>query len=291
MSFYYGWAPRLTVAERRVQATREAMKMTKQGKSLAPIRLDGKRIATTWWGNAWCTNLESYSDYDNRLPRGRSYVRSGSVLDLQISPAKVTALVSGSSLYEIEIAITPLKRSHWQTIVNECAGQIGSVVELLQGRFSQPVMEILARQKTGLFPSPKEIALDCSCPDWASMCKHVAAALYGVGARLDAEPELLFALRKVDQMDLVSQASATKLIGKAARGSSVLRTDNLGQLFGVEFESTEPVFSVEKKPSRKSPRKKMATKKATRPSQTRKRAAVTAKHQAPRRRKADRQRV
>src|SRR5687768_15660548 len=200
------YPPYVSVAQRRANAMKEVAKLKKQGRVITPVEC-GKKIAETFWGEAWCENLECYSDYESRLPRGKTYVRNGSVVDLQIGPGKITALVSGSELYEIEIAIKPLAAKLWQCIRGECAGQIGSLVELLQGRLSQQVMQVVTKQRTGLFPSPGEIDMDCSCPDAAGMCKHLAAVMYGVGARLDRHPELLFLLRKVDHLDLIASAA------------------------------------------------------------------------------------
>jgi len=232
----YGFRPYVSVASRRANAAREAKKLTKSGRKLAPIQLAGTKIATTFWGKAWCTNLEAYSDYENRLPRGRTYVRNGSVLDLQIQAGKVTALVSGSSLYKIDIAITPLAAERWKAVKKACAGQIGSLIELLQGRFSQSVMDVVAQAERGLFPAPSEIKMKCSCPDWADLCKHLAAVLYGVGARLDTQPELLFLLRKVDHLELIAQAGAN--VGKQAKGNGkgpTLADDELADVFGIEI--------------------------------------------------------
>ena len=163
-------------------------------------------IATTFWGKAWCGNLESYSDYSNGLLCGPTYARNGSIIDLQIDCGTVKAIVSGSEIYEVGIDITPLGKAEWKKIKQECSRSINSLIDLLQGRFSQGVMERLSRQNEGLFPKPKEIGVRCSCPDWAVLCKHVSAVLYGVGARLDTDPEMLFRLRNVDHLELIRQA-------------------------------------------------------------------------------------
>ena len=200
MSYYdYGWRPYVTVAMRRRGAAATIAKLERSGRVISPVVVEGRAIAGTFWGAAWCKNLEAYSDYANRLPRGRTYARNGSVIDLQIERGRVQALVSGSTLYDVEIDIRPLARKRWTAITSRCAGQIGSLVELLQGTISRGVMEIVTRKGEGLFPAPRDISLRCSCPDWATMCKHVAAVLYGVGARLDTRPELLFELRGVDE--------------------------------------------------------------------------------------------
>ena len=196
----------MTVAERRRKAAREMEKLKKKGHPVSPVVIEGRTIARTFWGKAWCENLERYSDFENRLPRGRAYVRNGSVVDLQIGGGEIKALVSGSAIYKVAVKVTPVSKGRWQSLCSDCGGAIDSLVELLQGRFSQGVMERMCRQKTGLFPSPGEIQLSCSCPDWASMCKHVAAVLYAIGARLDQQPELLFKLHKVDEKELIAKA-------------------------------------------------------------------------------------
>jgi uncharacterized Zn finger protein len=236
---WFSFRPYVSVAARRAKAAQAVSKMTKAGKTVSPVALPGRKIAATFWGKAWCDNLEAYSDYANRLPRGRTYVRNGSVVDLQINEGRVTALVSGSDLYRIEIKIKPLARDQWEKIQTECAGKIDSLIELLQGRLSAGVMQIVTRPERGLFPTPKEIGLDCSCPDWADMCKHVAAALYGVGARLDEKPELLFRLRGIDPADLIGNVSAAEAVRQsaAATGAPTLSEAELADVFGIELEA------------------------------------------------------
>ena len=236
---YGGWGRYVSVAEKRANAEREAKRLAKKGRVLAPVELEGKKIAHTFWGKAWCENLEAYSDFANRLPRGRTYVRNGSVMDLQIAPGKVTALVMGSELYEIAIGISALGASAWKQVAGECTGQIDSLVELLSGKLSSGVMEVMTRKGAGLFPTPRQISMDCSCPDYASLCKHLAATLYGVGARLDEKPELLFVLRKVDHLDLIAQASTGAKLQKtpAAAKGNVLAASDLSGIFGIELDT------------------------------------------------------
>jgi uncharacterized Zn finger protein len=224
------------VAERRRKAERMAARTARKGQALSPVRIAGQAIARTFWGKAWCSNMERYSDFSNRLPRGRTYVRNGSVIDLQVAEGEVRAQVVGSSLYRTTVKVAALPKRRWQDISGECAGSIDSLVELLQGRFSKGVMERICRPQTGLFPSPAEIQFHCSCPDWASMCKHVAAVLYGIGARLDESPELLFTLRKVDAGDLVAHASADVPLAKQAPAAGrVLEDAALAEVFGIEI--------------------------------------------------------
>ena len=239
---YYGFGPYVSVGARRAQAARALAKLQKQGRTLSPVVIDGRKIARTFWGVAWCDNLERYSDFANRLPRGRSYVRNGSVVDLRIEPGSVTALVSGSSMYDVKITVRSLSKAHWSAIRRDCSGAIDSVIELLQGRLSQSVMSRLCQDKAGMFPSPKDIGFTCSCPDWASMCKHVAAVLYGIGARLDHRPELLFTLRRVDQQGLIANAGSS-LSRKKPTGrdsAKVLVSDDLSEMFGIELASATP---------------------------------------------------
>lgn len=233
---YFDWHPYVPVAEKRRQAERELAKLRKRGQSVAPVTVEGRTIAKTFWGKSWCVNLERYSDYASRLPRGRTYIRNGSVLDLKIAKGEVAAMVAGSSLYKIQITVAPVKAARWQAICRDCAGKIDSLVELLQGRLAKGIMDRVCREGDGLFPSPEEIELSCSCPDWAGMCKHVAAALYGVGARLDEKPELLFVLRGVDETELLADAGRDLLrTGAAPSTARQLGDGDVAALFGLEM--------------------------------------------------------
>ena len=237
MSRYYGgWAPYVSVAERRRRAERAMQKLRKTGHPVAPVTIPGRLIATTFWGRAWCENMESYRDYESRLPRGRAYVRNGSVVDLQIARGRVTALVCGSEVYRITVTIKETASTQWQEICADCAGSIDSMIELLQGRLSEGVMERLCRQESGLFPRPSDIRFSCTCPDHALMCKHVAAVLYGVGARLDHAPELLFRLRAVDETHLVARVdTGLPLSKKVVAADRTLQADDISALFGLDM--------------------------------------------------------
>jgi uncharacterized Zn finger protein len=240
---YFRWKPYVPVAARRAKAERSAARLLKKGQTLSPVSASRGAIARSFWGKAWCENMERYSDYSNRLPRGRTYLRNGSVIDLKIAAGEVSAQVSGSSIYRISVKISALPGAHWQGIARDCARSIDTLVELLQGRLSSAVMERVTRPGAGLFPSPKEIRFSCSCPDSAAMCKHVAATLYGIGARLDASPELLFILRKVDASELIAKAgerSATPQ--KAPSSGRILDASKLTELFGIDVASGESEF-------------------------------------------------
>jgi len=233
---YHEWRPYVPVAQRRREAAKKLAKLKKKSQPVSPVTIEGRAIAKSFWGKSWCTNLERYSDYENRLPRGRTYVRNGSVVDLQLAKSKVSAVVSGSDLYRVTITITPVTATRWKAICRDCAGTIDSLVELLQGRLSKGVMDRVCREGDGLFPAPKEIKLSCSCPDWAGMCKHVAAVLYGVGARLDERPALLFQLRGVDVNQLLANAGQELSLKQAAPATTkVLHDGDVAALFGLEM--------------------------------------------------------
>lgn len=242
-SYYYGgWAPYISVAQRREKALKKLKALEKKGRVCQPVVVEGRTIARTFWGKKWCDNLESYSDYTSRLERGRSYVRNGSVIDLQITTGKITALVAGSEVYDVRIDVSALEATLWQSILNECAGKVASLVELLQGKLSNAVMEVVTRAGTGLFPVPKQIHFRCSCPDSAYMCKHVAATLYGVGSRFDSQPQLLFQLCHVDPLELIQQAGTMPVAdAKTVLGEhQQLDTSDLSSLFGIELN--DPSF-------------------------------------------------
>lgn len=260
---YYGFRPYVSVAERRRKAEREMLKLKKKGHPVSPVVIEGRTIARTFWGKAWCDNLERYSDFANRLPRGRTYVRNGSVVDLQIAPGEVTAMVSGSDIYKVAVKVSAVPKARWTSICTDCAGAIDSLVELLQGRFSKGVMERICQQKTGLFPAPAEIKFSCSCPDWASMCEHVAAVFYGIGARLDEQPELLFKLRKVDEKDLIAKAGKGLPLSKQGPAEDkVLAADGLSELFGLEIGVPTDEPAIEATPA---PKKAAQARRATEP--------------------------
>ncbi len=249
----YGYYPKyVTVAEKRAKAKKKIKQLRKKNPDIRPVILEGQALAKSWWGKAWNENLESYADYSNRIGRGRSYVRHLAVVDLQIAPGKVTSLVQGSmgAPYEVVISITKMKKKNWQTIKKECQSRLSSLPDLLAGKIPKALQETFMVQGKGLFPTPSEITFDCSCPDWASMCKHVAATLYGVGARLDEDPALFFTLRQAKMDDLVSQAvqsKASSIIEKTTAGSSkIIADDKLSDLFGLDMDDLVPVKPAKK---------------------------------------------
>ena len=265
MSWYY-FEPRPKVHERRAAAIRalEQLQQTAGG-SLEPVIVEGRKIAQTFWGQAWCDNLEAYRDFEYRLPRGRSYVRNRAVLDLKIEPGKISAKVHGSSLYDITVRIAPLPDARWRQFKQRSAGRIASLIELLKGELSDHVIQQIIDRDAGLFPAPDEITMQCSCLDWAVMCKHVAAAMYGVGHRLDRRPELLFAMRQLDPAQLIEHAAAMAPIPRATTAQPVLDDNQVADVFGIDLAQDASDAPATQPPS---PRRKAKRKAAPAPSPT-----------------------
>jgi len=246
----YGWRPYVPVAQRRRQALRKMEALRKKGVDVQPVTINGRKIAKSFWGEGWCDHLESFSDFENRLPRGRTYVRNGSVCHLAVAKGEIAAKVSGSEVYDVKVTIKTLPGKKWVAIKGRCSGQIGSLLELLQGRLSNHVMEVVTDRKEGLFPLPGEMSFRCSCPDWANMCKHVAALLYGVGARLDAKPELLFTLRGVNHEELIEADAEKAVVAATSRGKSKrLAAAEIGGIFGIEIDAGSADASSSNAPS------------------------------------------
>ncbi|MBI9100155.1 MAG: hypothetical protein JEY91_16860 [Spirochaetaceae bacterium] len=240
----YGYGRSESVAEKRSKAKRKIAALLKKGEKIAPVTIEGRKIAKSWWGVSWNRNLELYADFSNRLSRGRSYVTHGCVIDLQIMPGKIKAQVlgSGSSVYQCEIDIDALSQKNWKTITKHVEGKISSLSNLLKGQFPLEMEAILTDKKGGLFPAPEKFHPYCNCPDHARLCKHLAAVIYGIGNRLDSQPELLFVLRNVSPSDLISKAIVKvrdNLIDKAKKVKSSrmlkLKDDDLSDLFHIDF--------------------------------------------------------
>ena len=230
------WSPYVSVAERRARAARAMKKRARLGLAVEPVSIEGRNFVHSFWGQAWCRHLEAIGDLANRLPRGRSYVRNGSVCHLGIEPGCVHAFVMGNELYEVELTVAPLPAAKWRDIKARCAGAVGSVLELLEGRLSAEVMGAVTHAEAGLFPARREMVMSCSCPDWASVCKHVAAVFYGIGVRLDQCPERLFELRGVDHHELIDEgARALSQVTGRAGGGRRLASEDLGSMFGIDL--------------------------------------------------------
>ncbi len=260
MGYGYGfrWTPYVSVGQKKAKAVKWAVRVAnKQKRAPAPVQIDGRAIAKTFWGKAWCNNLEVYSDFSNRLPRGATYVRNGSVVDLVIKPGKVDAIVAGSDPYTVTIAISTLAAATWRRIKKDCAASIDSLLDLLAGRLSDGVMNRLTEKNGGCFPAPREIKMSCSCPDYSYCCKHIAAVMYGIGSRLDSQPELLFVLRGVNHEELVTQAVSRDNLDRelATDQTMALAGEDLGAIFGIELDehaASNPPTSKRSKSNRSS---------------------------------------
>ncbi len=248
---WYDYKPYVPVAERRAKAKKAMQKLQKKGEKIQPIEIKERIIARTFWGKAWCGHLEKFSDYENRLPRGRSYVRNGSVCHLEITTGTIQAIVSGSELYHISITIKKLPEKKWQAIKKQCSGKIGSLLELLQGKLSSAVMAVVTDTEHGLFPGAREIKLNCDCPDWADLCKHLAAVLYGIGTRLDESPDLLFLLRGLDHSELIETGIDLSLVEGSGKSRRRLASSDLSGIFGIALDEQatkdEPDRSLHRK--------------------------------------------
>lgn len=241
----------MSAGEKRAKAQKKLRQLKKKNPNITPLVLNGTRLARTWWAMAWNKNLERYADYSNRIGRGRSYIRNGCILDFKINPGKVTSLVQGTSSrpYEVVVKIKPLEKEAYSEIKKQCEGRIESLQELIEGKFPKDLAEVFTAKGKGLFPSPKEIEFSCSCPDWASMCKHVAATLYGVGVKLDEDPKLFFLLRKAEMDDLITEAlrdKSRKMLKKAEKKTSRVIDDlDVAKMFNINID--EKVGSVKRR--------------------------------------------
>jgi len=236
---YGGFSKNVTAAEKKEKANRSIAKLKKKDPSIEPIIIEGRTLVKSWWGKAWNLNLESYADYENRIARGKSYVRNNMVLDLRINKGKVMAKVQGSRAkpYYVEILIDALSDEKWEYVTSLCNHSIDSLEQLIEGKFPKELDVLFKEKKYGIFPSPKEIQFNCSCPDWASMCKHVAAVLYGIGSRLDSNPMLFFELRDIDSQELVKKSVEQKLESMLKNASKKSKREiaekDISDIFGL----------------------------------------------------------
>lgn len=236
MSFY-GYFDTPSVAELRQMAKDSLAK----NKDYDPVIFEGNsrsKICKSWWGDAWCRNLDRYADWDNRIDRGRSYLRNGTVIDLKMNGGEIYAKVQGSreTPYTVKITIDPINEKKSRKIEKQAAGKIQNIEALLTGTFPESLKEDFF-QEGMLFPSLKEIHFNCSCPDWASLCKHVAATLFGVGVRLDTDPKIFFQMRGINIEDFVEKAISGKLEKMLKNADKItpriIKDSEIMNLFGV----------------------------------------------------------
>ncbi len=239
MSYYDGFPSYTPQSVRKERNERKIKIMLKEEPDLKPVIIEGRNIAKTWWGKAWNNNLEIYADYSNRLARGRSYIRTGAIFDLKIETGVVNALVQGSrpNPYEVTVEIAPLDHELLEKIGELCQDNIKDLEELLQGKFPKELVRIFTLEEEGLFPRNEDIKFACTCPDWAYMCKHVVAVLYGIGNRFDQDPTLFFKLRNIDFSYLISKTIEQKMdnmLKNANKPSKrILEDKDISELFGL----------------------------------------------------------
>lgn len=190
-----------------------------------------KKLGTTWWGQRWIGSLEHFSrEYLSRLGRGRSYARGGRVHDLQIGPGKVTALVTGSEAvpYEVTIGMEAFSARTWNAAIAAMAKEARFAAELLAGRMPQDIDAVFKSSKCSLFPRKShDLETDCSCPDWASPCKHVAAVHYVLGEAFDKDPFLLFELRGRSREQVLHALSRLRSSGTEIHGDTATEATSL----------------------------------------------------------------
>ena len=243
-----GWYSYDEGRERQAELQRVIARKRASGEVFEALELPKAKgkLVRTFWAKAWCSHLESYQDYENRLPRGRSYLRQGGVYNLLIEDGLLTAQVAGSALYEVSVKIQPLAKEDWVQIQAGCAGQVSSLLDLLAGKLGEGVLKVVSNPESGLFPRPGEIRFSCSCPDWADMCKHVASVLYGVAVKFDSDPALFFRLRGVDPSELLAGGAQATLSGLSALEAG-LPGEDLSALFGIELSEEVPAPSISSK--------------------------------------------
>ena len=208
-----------------------------------PISIEGRTISSSWWGKAWCDNIDIYADFDNRLPRGRSYVRSGCVVDLKIEYGVIRALVVGSrpKPYRVQIDIKPFSDNEVKAFEDKCRNNFESVEDFINGRFPDSFKEYFTSSSLNLFPKVKEMKFSCSCPDWAVLCKHVAAVLYGIGRKLDDDPMLLLRLRGID-----TASFSEKIVNREAEKLALSSSISLPPGRAMDMEEASLLFSVDR---------------------------------------------
>lgn len=234
----------ISISDQKAMALKSKKRLEKNlNRSLEPIILASTKLATSWWGKMWNTNLERYAEYSNRIGRGKTYVKNELVIDLQIEESKVFAYVQGKRRdpYQIAIYIDPTKPGLIEQIKEKCQGKLDTVEELLEGKFSKEISSIFMIQGAGLFPEPKEIKFRCSCPDYTSCCKHVSAVLYGIGSKLDVNPLLFFTLRGINLDDFLKDVIISKtenILDKGIKCKSkrIIDNANIEDLFDIDLD-------------------------------------------------------
>ncbi len=222
------------VQKRRTYARDIAAQLERQGEILTPAVAHGKNIANQFWGRAWCHAIDEWQDCAYRLPGGRSLLKNGGVIDLKISRNSVIARVAADQVYDVQLHYRDADPYSVAELRSQCAGKLTGLLDFIQGKLSEEVMQYICNPVYGLFPEYGDFKISCTCLDDAVLCRHAAAALYAVATRLDDEPELFFTLRGIDAKDFFeAEDILTQTGSNSAEG---LSADELSKTFGIDIE-------------------------------------------------------
>lgn len=175
-------------------------------------------IAQTWWSERFIAVLEGLG-MGNRLQRGRSYARTGQVISMDVDPGSVTAVVQGSRPrpYRVRIGIAAFGKSEWAQVEQALAGNAWYTAKLLSGEMPDDIEDVFAGLGLSLFPATaREVSLDCSCPDAAVPCKHLAATFYLLAESFDDDPFTILAWRGRERADLLANLQTARSNGPSA---------------------------------------------------------------------------
>lgn len=209
-------------------AVERSAQLTAEGTELHPVGASSRKLAEHFWGSAWMRHLALCEAGGLCLSPGRTLLRHGCVLDLEIAPCSIRALVSAQELYEVALTLEPLDEEKRLALRTACAGNVGSLVALLEGQANDDLLHTLCDPENGLLPAPEDWHMSCTCPDWAEPCPHAAAAIYAAGVLIDRDPSLLFVLRALDPSALIAPP--------AVDTDAFLDPADLGQTFGIDIE-------------------------------------------------------
>ncbi len=218
----------LRAAELETLAAARLAELQAAGEELHPVVSRSRALVSHFWGKAWMRHLAACEAGGLCLAPGRTLLRHGCVLDVQLAPGLIRARVSTQRLEEVELHLAPLDEERQAELVQLCQGRIDSLVSLMEGRVDETVLAPLCDPQLGLLPEPADWRMHCSCADWAEPCPHAAAAIYAAGVLIDADPSLLFTLRSLDP--------ATLLRPTAQAEASDFAAGDLGKLFGIELD-------------------------------------------------------
>lgn len=218
----------MKAADLEAQARRELIELKSAGEEVRPVVGTTRKLAAHFWGSAWMKHLALCESGGWSLSAGRTLLRHGCVLDLQLEAGLIRARVMEERLHDVEIALDPLDGERLEELRTICSGKIDSLVPLLEGTLDDALLATLCNAETGLLPEPGAWHMSCTCPDWSEPCPHAAAAIYAAGILIDAEPSLLFRLRQVSPEDLLQSPAE-----KAAESDFDL--EQLARTFRIEL--------------------------------------------------------